>query len=127
MLSEEEKKAIEFIKRELEDEKRQRNDYQSLTGLYGNLEIEIMLNLIEKQQEELNKEKEKNGVLQEELNNKIEALDIAMSNPDYICKDKIKEKIEKYNKTRAETPNSIIYTRMVDYIDCLQELLEESE
>lgn len=44
---------------------------------------------------------------------------------DYISKDKIKEKIEKYNKIRTETPNSIIYTRMVDYIDCLNELLGE--
>ena len=36
-------------------------------------------------------EKEKNGILQKELDKKIEALDKAMNNPDYISKDKIKE------------------------------------
>lgn len=41
-----------------------------------------------------NKEKEKNGILQKELDSKIDALDMAMNNPDYISKDKIKEKIK---------------------------------
>ena len=54
-MTEEEKKAIEYIKSELQDEKETRNDYQSLTGLYGNLEIEIILNLIQKQDTEINK------------------------------------------------------------------------
>ena len=54
-MTEEEKKAIKFIKSELQDEKEARNDYQSLTGLYGNLEIEIILNLIQKQDTEINK------------------------------------------------------------------------
>ena len=51
-MSEEENKAIEFIKSELEDEK-MRKDYKQLTGLYGNKEIEILLNLIKKQQKEI--------------------------------------------------------------------------
>ena len=54
-MTEEEKKAIEYIKSELQDEKEARNDYQSLTGLYGNLEIEIILNLIQKKDTEINK------------------------------------------------------------------------
>jgi hypothetical protein len=45
-----------------------------------------------------NKEKEKNEVLQKELDKKIKALDIAMSNPDYICKDKIRKDLESCKK-----------------------------
>ena len=73
MLSDEEKKAIEFIKSELEDEKKARDDYQSLTGLYGNLEIEILLNLIEKQQKEIEELKQIKSKL-DEKNIPIETL-----------------------------------------------------
>jgi len=66
MLSDEEKKAMEFIKSELQDEK-VRVDYQSLTGLYGNLEIEILLNLIEKQSKEIKELKEKNKDARERI------------------------------------------------------------
>ena len=58
-MNEEEKKAIEYTKSELKDEKI-RNDYKQLTGLYGNEEIETILNLIEKQQKEIEFQKDIN-------------------------------------------------------------------
>ena len=86
-MSDEEKKAIEFIKSELQDEKIIRNDYQSLTGLYGNLEIETILNLIEKQSKEI-----------EELKDESKECQIGFAQgcyeKDLDWKDKIKAKIE---------------------------------
>ena len=79
MLSDEEKKAIEFIKSELQDEKKVRNDYKNLTGLYGNLEIEIILNLINKQSKEI-----------EELSDKL---------TQKICKGVEEEMLEEYRQT----------------------------
>ena len=100
MLSDEEKKAIEFIKSELEDEKKARDDYQSLTGLYGNLEIEILLNLVEKQSKEIEELKEKNrqGKMRiVQLENEITAR-IEDVNKYFTPNDKIKAKIEYYEK-----------------------------
>lgn len=77
-MTDEEKKAIEFIKSELQDEK-VRVDYQRLTGLYGNLEIEILLNLIEKQSKEI-----------EELSDKL---------TEKICKGVEEEILEEYRQT----------------------------
>lgn len=76
---------------------------------------------IEKQQKEIEKEKEKNGILRKELNKKIDALDRAMNNPDYICKDKIKAKIEELEKGDKNT-----FIRG-EKILVLQSLLEEKE
>lgn len=72
-----------------------------------------------------NKEKEKNNELKKELDLKIKALDIAMSNPDYICKDKIKEKIEVIQKRiKEETRTDFLITLKILENE-LQELLEE--
>ena len=54
-------------------------------------------------------------LLQEELNNKIKALDFAMSNADYISKDKIRKILQK-----LENRKTIEYAKML-----IQELLEE--
>ena len=62
-------------------------------------------------------EKEKNEILQKELDNKIKALDRAMSNPDYISKDKIKVKIGELNIS------DILEDQIA--IPYLKELLEE--
>lgn len=74
-MTEEEKKAIEYIKSELQDEKEARNDYQSLTGLYGNLEIEIILNLIQKQDTEINKLKKEKEYYKKLYNESYNFLD----------------------------------------------------
>ena len=79
------------------------------------------------------KEKEKNKTLEELLQGRLFELykyykDLASEyQGNSISKDKLKEKIEKYNKIRTETPNSIIYTRMVDYIDCLEDVLSKED
>lgn len=73
--------------------------------------------------------KEKNEILEEELKSKIEALDIAMSNPDYICKDKIREKIKELEeyivKKEEETCGKCITIGEDMTIRYLKELLEE--
>ena len=119
-MTDEEKKAIEFIKSELEDEKKARDDYQSLTGLYGNLEIEILLNLIEKQSkeiEELKEERKKYPIamndeqykkvielaqkdIKEELDRQINAriVNEEFIENNFISKDKIKAKIVECRK-----------------------------
>lgn len=58
----------------------------------------ILLNLIEKQQEEIKD-------LKEDLSKKVEELDMAMNNPDYISKDKIKEEIKKLSENNGVAIN----------------------
>lgn len=63
MLSEEEKQAIEYLKRHI----------IPCYGKKGIIEFmlnDTLLNLIEKQQEELNKEKEKNKIIREKIEEK---------------------------------------------------------
>lgn len=115
-LSDEEKKAIENLKEVVD----LYNDECLITTDYDFKSIEILLNLIETQQKEIEELKEKNGVLQNELNKKIEALDKAMNNPDYISKDKIKAKIEDLEKQDKESRTSHNYL----IIPVLQELLK---
>ena len=68
-MSEEEKKAIEFIKDELNKEKewgkKTSNDYKRCSDLYGNGDVEILLNLIEKQQKEIEELKDREKELKE--------------------------------------------------------------
>lgn len=56
-MNEEEKQAIDWLKEELDDEKKSCKNcnysYKGVTGLYGNNEVEIALKLIEKQQKEI--------------------------------------------------------------------------
>lgn len=125
----EEKKAIEFVKSELQDEKIARNDYQSLTGLYGNLEIEIVLNLIEKQSKEIEELKEKN-IQVAHGGRRFNTEGIILK--DYISKEKIREKIEKlkkegdYRDIYNPTGRVHFMKEETDYkIEILQELLEE--
>lgn len=86
-MNEEEKKAIEYIKKELEDEKKHHNHiYKGILGLYDNGSIEIILNLVEKQQKEI-----------EQLDKKFQyAVPVDVINDLYINKDKIRKIIEEY-------------------------------
>ena len=113
-MSEEEKKAIEYLKRHI-------LPYYGSKGKIEFMLNDIILNLIEKQQKEIEELKEKNGVLQNELNKKIEALDKVMNNPDYISKNKIKAKIKDLEKQDKESKLSHNYL----VIPVLYSLLEE--
>ena len=93
----EERKAIQFIKSELEDEKI-RKDYKQLTGLYGNKEIEILLNSIEnliKRNKELQEYQHK---VNEIMNFDEENLDSSRVNNNYIglknCATQLKKQVE---------------------------------
>jgi hypothetical protein len=57
-------------------------------------------------------EKEKSGILQKELDKKIEALDKAMNNPDYISKDKITSILGLEKETTEQT--------ILQYIETLE-------
>lgn len=83
---------------------------------YGKEDVEAIDGLLDL----YNKDKEKIQKYEKQL-------DLDYVDENFISKDKLKEKIEKYNKIRTETPNSIIYTRMVDYINCLEELLSKED
>lgn len=93
-MSEEEKQAIEWLKEELEDEKKHHNHiYKGILGLYDNGSIEIILNLIEKQQkeiEELNNKKAENYYhwkhLEANIINKIQELESHVWNDGYMTK-----------------------------------------
>lgn len=72
--------------------------------------------------------KEKNGILQKELDKKIEALDKAMNNPDYISKDKIKTKIKELENKYEEMGKYSLLRESITYeIKPLKELLEENK
>lgn len=98
-------------------------------------EIIAIENLIQRNKdlEQIEKEhKEENGRLRDKIK-ELEEIDLTTVYMDgiYDERDKwiinIKEKIKKYNKQRETTDDKEIYYRLVDYIDILQELLEESE
>ena len=74
----EEEIAIETLKEVASD------DFDTLGDEISPKMAQNILNVIDKQKEEIE-------VLKEDLDKKVKALDIAMSNPDYICKDKIRE------------------------------------
>ena len=142
-MSEEEKKAIESVKKILEY-------WQTIVDIEDPIErdiemsmyfedmpfheMKILLNLIEKQQKrnneliEINKEHQKlNGELRKEIKRQGNAREIEEKyvEENYISKDKIREKIKKYDKIRLETKDSDLYDEMQDYIDLLIELLKE--
>lgn len=62
--------------------------------------------------------------LEEDLDKKVKALDITMSNPDYICKDKIRKKIKDLEKKAFD--NEINYSNYHYKTEILKELLEEN-
>lgn len=101
-MSEEEKKAIETIKN-LKDIKWYEHAFDSGTEIldeYEKKDIDIVLNLIDKQQKEIEELKEKNKRLEQDRNEYKEEY-INLQNAryyNYISKDKIKEKINYYEE-----------------------------
>ena len=132
----EEKKAIEWVKNNLEETIKLGQKY----GLQEAIKKQtIILNLIEKQQKEIEELKDTNKKLYEiGKQNAIQEL----INNDYISKDKIKAKIEELNKQEQDLQNNINDEEREEYSDAniswelmdihirrevLQLLLEEKE
>ena len=115
-MSEEEKKAIKYFKNRLKDVQ---TNYTSMYYKVDNLEI--LLNLIEKQQAELDKEKEKNKELEDA------DLTTAYMNGFYDGKKKWKDKIkEQLNALDNMKVDGEVFTTAVNFAKkILQELLEE--
>lgn len=129
-LSEEEKKAIEYLENRLDI---LHNNTQWATEN----SIKVVLNLIEKQQVEINKEKEKNKELEEQnkyIKNHIYYKEFVELN--YIPKSKVREKIEEAEEYEKEvktiiTVNGIYYIPSSAYYKIIQEgykeLLQEGD
>ena len=60
-MSEEEKKALETIKEELQDQKQVTKYYKGVLGVYSNGKVETLINLIEKQQKEIEELRKENN------------------------------------------------------------------
>ena len=66
-MNKEEKNAIKFIKKDLEEEKKLRDDYKWKSGFYENGYIEILLNLLEKQQKTIEINKKITGLAETQI------------------------------------------------------------
>lgn len=99
-MNEEEKKALRHIKVNLYDEKKQhKHIYNYILGLYDNSSIEIILQLIEKQQKEI----ENYQILKDDIEgHRIFYVDTPEFEEKYISKDKIMKKIDLIDKEYAE-------------------------
>ena len=106
-MSDEEKKAIERIKRQLDTTYENRKN-----KLWYN--IEIVLNLIDKQQKEI-EELKKPKYLFNANTGKITTI----NNSEFISEDKIKAKIEELERQEKEEPDAFLCKRV------LQSLLEK--
>lgn len=121
MLSDEEKQAIEYLKRHI----------IPCYGRKGTIEFmlnDTLLNLIEKQQKEIEELKEENKEIREwkyVIDNpidlqKLSELDvIKIFDKSYIAKDIIKAKIEEYKKQQKEESDAYLCIKV------LQSLLEK--
>ena len=103
-LSEEEKKAIEYIK-EFRNEVFEGVGNKSIMAK----NIDILLNILDKQQKEIEELKSINQIQKY----RIEVID----EREFISKDKIREKIEKAKEIKWHTPKLVI--------EYFEELLEE--
>lgn len=119
-MSDEEKKAIDDIKRELTDE-----DRREYMNKWFADDLQTLVNLIEKQSKEIEELKEEN----EKYKNPP-----FFDEDKYTENDKIKAKIEEYeNKIKKirskklinEPEDTIVITRYAHYISVLQSLLEK--
>ena len=124
-MSEEEKIFDIFIKEcnELVKDKGLKDTIEELRNQNAELRDKL-----EEKNAELNKEKEKNKELEDNANKAMETLWNNVRSyieRDYISKDKIKAKIEEYNKQRQKAETQKINEMFVNYIDVLEELLGE--
>ena len=120
-MSEDEKKAIEYWKRDIAL-------YHWNTQLASEYYAQIILNLIEKQQKELEQEKEKNEKLVDKTIQYDKTLEKLQK--DTIWKDKIKAKIKELEEEQKEYKGSQeweIQDNIDAQINILKELLEEKE
>ena len=99
----------------------------------------ILVGLNENLKEELKKEKEKNKILELTKIPYLEGEIMAYKENDavqrkmlndafdrgWIHKDKIRKKIKEYEETRQKTNDDDVYIAVVNYIDVLEDLLEE--
>ena len=109
-MSEEEKKAIERIKQEIDRYKA----IETPKEVYIT-DIKILLSLIKKQQKEIEDLKDKNTSLQKEVK-LMKSINI---NDNYISKDKIREKIKELEDLQENQYIHLEYTKKI-----LLELLE---
>lgn len=119
-MNEEEKQAIEELKNFKSDK-----DCKFWIGLNGEKAIDIIINLIERQQDEIEELKHDNSILCEiAYTGKRIPMPYTMiytGTDNFISKDKIKEKIEEL-KTRTIGASTGIYAAQVDI---LEEILNE--
>ena len=60
-MNDKEKKALETIKEELQDQKQAFKYYKGVLGVYSNGKVETLINLIEKQQKEIEELRKENN------------------------------------------------------------------
>ena len=116
-MSEEEKKALETVKEELQDQKEAFKYYRGVLGLYSNGKVETLLKLIDKLQKEIEELKKPKYIINCKTN------EITKLSNDFISKDKIREKMREimgYTFTTNEERHSQDYA-----YDRLKELLED--
>ena len=111
-MSEEEKKAIEWLKNTSLDELEYENDMKS---------IDIVLNLVENLQKEIEELKKPKYLVHFE-NNKITKMELIN---DYISKDKIREIIAEYKKQLQSADTERTAIMLSNFIMVLNDLLEE--
>ena len=115
MLSDEEKKAIDDIKRELTDE-----DRREYMNKWFADDLQILVNLIDKQSKEIEELKKPKYVINCKTN------EITKLTNDFVSKDKIKAKIEEINKEMLNEENSLeLFYRKKYCKEVLQSLLEK--
>ena len=126
---------VELAKKEIENNDENITatlDLQDLKSLKG------LLDLYKKEKEKREIAEENHKVLSLDLGKALKELglyeDIIIAdelvleiNKRFVSKDKIKAKIEEYNKQRQKAETQKINDMFVDYIDVLQELLKENK
>ena len=119
-MSEEEKKAIEMLNKYIAEHKF--FNIRQADNLEGNIEISI--NLIEKQQKEIEKYKKVIDNRDFTWKQKYEET-FEYVNKEFISKDKIREKIKEYDDFYKEYPIEFRKYKMRPITVVLKELLEE--
>lgn len=119
-MSEEEKEAIEYTKLDIKITKEQLENGDLFMSEKQERErinnLKIILNLIEKQQKELNQEKEKNKELEKQNQAQQKQLNDAFDRG-FIHKDKIREIFDNYSQSSLMENNT--------FLEFKKELLEE--
>ena len=121
---ENQQKEIEELK---EKNKELDKENQGLFELYNFNDSSLLSKILKDYKKIIAKQQKEIEVLKEDLDKKVKALDIAMSNPDYICKDKIRAKIKELEITRNSSVTDNGFAIMSVVISNFKELLEENK